>query len=780
MSAPQLTAYVQGQGSVSADQLDTFEQTCDTVAELRGLTGVPGLQVFVRGYNTPGDGGQGPFYWNPTSTAADNNGASVIQPTGSLGAGRWIRLGGSLQVGPYDAAAFGILPNGMDMEDLTQAAVNAISAAGGGMLLFQAGTYMYASTVNSPPNVLWAGQGIDITTLKVSGDGYQLIGQSGLSQQGYGGLRDLTVWGYADRNTTQGSFALVNMGPFNNGEFTRVHAIYSRAFSLQATGQNWVADRCVVEFGLRDGISLSGVIDAKVTDNILNSNGDDAISVHVGTGVTGVVDKRIVITGNTVEKSTGIKCLGARNLVVANNNLRFVYGYGIYTGLDSFFLEGLDQLFSISIHDNNITDLLNLSVIIPGGNGVAAIYVDSEQVTVPGTTAPGTGNPVYPGQFDTTSGKFIVPDPYINNAGATNPRGANFGISIHHNNIVQTLSGLAHFADAGYGDLWWTAGAINPAFTSDIGLLGGAAAQGIMFEGIDNIGGMAGVSIDNNFIYGVENAVYLFNLLTITDTKVNNNIIKRCLNGVVVAPPSKINVDLEIAANSIDIDPFCEASGSFGRTSPINGTWAADGGSNYFGISAANVEGARIWSNTFSNCLETIHNAIGIDVVFPFNNYYLFDPTASPQTGIGFTNFLLNNYSITVNSNPASANYGVYAVPPITPQPDLVTESYGIPLQVLNPSGGNLTIPSANEGMYRVAPATGSTVTVTSVVFPGSFGNRSVLLLGTHGNTVTFEADVGNIRTPSGGNVTLTNETQLIEFISDGTSALTREYQANG
>jgi hypothetical protein len=90
MTANAITTYVQGQGSASADNLNALEQTCDNVSFLRGLTGVSGMQITVRGYVTPGDGGAGAFYWSATANGADN-GTSIIVPTGSS-AGAWVRI----------------------------------------------------------------------------------------------------------------------------------------------------------------------------------------------------------------------------------------------------------------------------------------------------------------------------------------------------------------------------------------------------------------------------------------------------------------------------------------------------------------------------------------------------------------------------------------------------------------------------------------------------------------------------------------------------------------
>lgn len=88
--APQLTAYADGVGQVYASQLNTFLQTCDNLAQLREFTGTIGLQVFVRGYEDVGDGGQGNFYWDPNGVGPDNA-ETIIVPTGA-DSGAWVRL----------------------------------------------------------------------------------------------------------------------------------------------------------------------------------------------------------------------------------------------------------------------------------------------------------------------------------------------------------------------------------------------------------------------------------------------------------------------------------------------------------------------------------------------------------------------------------------------------------------------------------------------------------------------------------------------------------------
>jgi hypothetical protein len=91
MTAPAPQAYVQGQGAASADGLNTFEQVLTNFAMAATFIGLPGMQIFVQGFVEPGDGGQGPFYWNPLS-AGPSDGVSVIVPQG-VAQGAWVRIG---------------------------------------------------------------------------------------------------------------------------------------------------------------------------------------------------------------------------------------------------------------------------------------------------------------------------------------------------------------------------------------------------------------------------------------------------------------------------------------------------------------------------------------------------------------------------------------------------------------------------------------------------------------------------------------------------------------
>ena len=102
MGAPSNTAYIQGQGQVSADGLNTFVQTANTADDLRDFTGLPGISVNLLGIESVNDGSGGLFFWAAGSTAADDN-LNVIAPT-AASSGRWLREGVLLTTLPVEVA----------------------------------------------------------------------------------------------------------------------------------------------------------------------------------------------------------------------------------------------------------------------------------------------------------------------------------------------------------------------------------------------------------------------------------------------------------------------------------------------------------------------------------------------------------------------------------------------------------------------------------------------------------------------------------------------------
>lgn len=73
--------------AVGSSQISSVVELRNTISDI----GQPTTIIILKGYYVEGDGGGGTFYWDATSTAADNGG-TVIKPTSISGAGRWIRF----------------------------------------------------------------------------------------------------------------------------------------------------------------------------------------------------------------------------------------------------------------------------------------------------------------------------------------------------------------------------------------------------------------------------------------------------------------------------------------------------------------------------------------------------------------------------------------------------------------------------------------------------------------------------------------------------------------
>lgn len=90
MAVPSNAQYRNGVTPVTGDQFNTFIQGVSTVAVLRTFVGVSNMEVSLLGLTAAGDGGAGIFWWNPSSTAADDGINVIVPPAAASGA--WNRL----------------------------------------------------------------------------------------------------------------------------------------------------------------------------------------------------------------------------------------------------------------------------------------------------------------------------------------------------------------------------------------------------------------------------------------------------------------------------------------------------------------------------------------------------------------------------------------------------------------------------------------------------------------------------------------------------------------
>jgi hypothetical protein len=138
--------------------------TVETYADLLLIEGdVDNATCTMLGFTTPSDGGGGVFYWDSTSSATVNIG-TVVKPTATVGAGRWLRI---FEPGTVNVKWFGAFCNGV-ADDTT--AVNAASAAvsTGGTVIFPYGEQDFTFT-KPAYGVSWNFNGPEVTREQIGG-----------------------------------------------------------------------------------------------------------------------------------------------------------------------------------------------------------------------------------------------------------------------------------------------------------------------------------------------------------------------------------------------------------------------------------------------------------------------------------------------------------------------------------------------------------------------------------------------------------------------------------
>ena len=107
MSVPTNAIVSNGIGSLQDDQINTFVQTDQTVAQLRTFVGKTGMGVFLQGATVPGDGSAGLYCWFNGSYTDD--GVNTIVPSAAAGIGAW-KLATMVNTAPLASPTFTGVP----------------------------------------------------------------------------------------------------------------------------------------------------------------------------------------------------------------------------------------------------------------------------------------------------------------------------------------------------------------------------------------------------------------------------------------------------------------------------------------------------------------------------------------------------------------------------------------------------------------------------------------------------------------------------------------------
>lgn len=152
---------------------------------LRSTTFSAGVNefIFVEGYANTGDGGEGTFFWDPASTATDNDGTVIKVST--VTTGRWRRVVDE----HFNVKWFGAVNAGTGAtakaanRAAIQNACDQVAAMGGGTIFFPTFDYNFDATINLSMKLTLMGDGMLSTRLIYSGTDFAFDFQPPLNQQ---------------------------------------------------------------------------------------------------------------------------------------------------------------------------------------------------------------------------------------------------------------------------------------------------------------------------------------------------------------------------------------------------------------------------------------------------------------------------------------------------------------------------------------------------------------------------------------------------------------------
>lgn len=534
---------------------------------------------------------------------------------------------------------FGAVGNGTtDDSTAFQNAINYLANLGGGVIQAGAKTYALGTALIMKPGVQVWGLGRGISVFKVKGPIQAFTIADETEKGGTVGLKDLTVWGYLDRSGAAVSLKLCQLDGFDFIYYDNVEAKWSPNMSLTGRGKQAVARGCYIHHSCRDGINLTGSVRIVAVDNFCDMVGDDAIALHIQDNVN-PANVYIVVQGNNISKSFGIKCLGIRNGSISNNNLRFYYGHGVHISHDG--TEGAIARANVTVSNNSFVDYIDPTIVgYAGGEkaGSVVLYGPAQN-----------GLLTYPIETYKASGTFQSPAPYINIASSTGAIGPSYNVVIANNTSTNTLEGLTHFSDAGFGLLW--SGLVETDAVLSTTLF--VNHQIRLDDDLENVLCMG------NTAYGCGTQFYMNPLVGQIFRNINlvyNSAMRTSYGAIIDHLGAACYLDVNIEHNDWNLDPLME---SVDRTHPLDGTWTSTTSTSCVAVSAAYAVGLRVRNNTIRNVGQVL-KINGTTVVDYSDNNLFWDWSGATAKGIGNTNDKTTQRNYFQYSDPTSVNFLKY------------------------------------------------------------------------------------------------------------------------
>jgi len=550
------------------------------------------------GFNEPGDGGGGVFYWDSTSVATADIG-TIVQPTATVGAGRWLRV----YSGPVSIKWFGAVGDGSTDDWAAYRLTLRFCSLNGKTMYIPEGEFF-----------IGIGQGgmVLLGSLRMVGEGYNsiilreevqdenasaVVAYTSSTRLDYLEINGVHFKGQYD--TIQWSGTTVCVGASNIDNVAITNCFFSDTFSFATAFSNCesvlFSGNSLNNTG-RDGLRVAGCNRVTVTNNTLNRTFDDAIAIHTNDAVsTNLLTKtQIVITGNNLtECSRGIVAFGGQDITITGNTLVRCGLAGISVLHSSAGPEGENTPYNINISSNTIVDMLPQvwsadNWVTYDWRSVITPYVPVAAIQITGTASNNAAIKTY--EID-GSGYPLQPYGLISALDSNGPASiATTGVlNIQGNNISRTIQFGGMFSDAGYGDPWAKNG-VCPDLSYD-------ALSGQVI-GVELSGDFADVSVSDNVFSGLYEGIAFrgtyssgansrCHSMDIRNNKFTDIQIAALAN---TNPYDALYMDfgtITITGNSFDLDPFYLGLEDYDQTIHVDTKKRRDNGSwNISGLTA--------------------------------------------------------------------------------------------------------------------------------------------------------------------------------------------------
>ncbi|UEM08053.1 hypothetical protein JL101_035980 (plasmid) [Skermanella rosea] len=403
-----------------------------------------------------------------TDERVDDRVAALIRGAGGISA-TYNDGTGTLTIAPLDGAmnikdaAYAGGAKGDGSTDDTaafNAAFAAIEAAGGGRIYMPDGTYILNGSLVLPQVGNWTleGAGMDRTILKYAdADGITPLHRPAA----YPWVSEIALRNFSMEGkwlTQQNDLGRTPILFYKCSDMTieNVGCDYARGMSiaLRACDRARIINPRV-RWSARDGINTSACSDVVVFNPYVAWCDDDAVAWHSEDSEAFPVRDGFVCIGGTFIDTQGVRFMGGKRFIIANNRVYRPKQHGLSASFQGF--EGNTPLMGGILANNIVHDVIDRGAIDGLNSGADYVYLTS--ALVQGALAAAPGQPV------AASGTVqALYEHFMANGPTTAQPGAYF-ITAWGNQLVRTLPTVAKYSDWGYGQMFTRNGWLDPAIT---------------------------------------------------------------------------------------------------------------------------------------------------------------------------------------------------------------------------------------------------------------------------------------------------------------------------